>query len=195
MLPINLGLPIDLGGATLRAFEPGDFAGFHAYWSLPEVARYVRWDPADHDEELAAFGRRLRSRHLGKPGDNATLAIVESATDRTVGEVMLNWADGEHRQGEVGFALHPDAQGRGLAKRAASEMLRIGFDEAHLHRISGICDARNDTSAGLLARLGLRREGHFRGDEYLKGEWTDTFVFAMLASEWRDRRQTNQENR
>ena len=32
----------------------------------------------------------------------------------------------------------------------------------------------------------MRREAHFLQNEFLKGEWTDEIVYAVLASEWRD---------
>ena len=35
-----------------------------------------------------------------------------------------------------------------------------------------------------MKRLGLRQEAHFVRNEFLKGEWTDELVFAMLAEEW-----------
>jgi RimJ/RimL family protein N-acetyltransferase len=33
----------------------------------------------------------------------------------------------------------------------------------------------------------MRREAHLRENEFVKGEWTDELVFAMLASEWPSR--------
>jgi RimJ/RimL family protein N-acetyltransferase len=31
----------------------------------------------------------------------------------------------------------------------------------------------------------MRREAHFLENEYVKGEWTDELVYAVLAPEWR----------
>ncbi len=64
------------------------------------------------------------------------------------------------------------------------ELLRLGFDGLGMHRIIGRLDARNTGSANLLKRLGMRQEAHFVRNEFLKGEWTDEAVFAMLAEEW-----------
>jgi RimJ/RimL family protein N-acetyltransferase len=64
-------------------------------------------------------------------------------------------------------------------------LLRLGFDELGLHRIVGRLDARNAASARLLQRLGMRSEAHLVENEYVKGEWTDEAVYALLASEWR----------
>jgi RimJ/RimL family protein N-acetyltransferase len=63
-------------------------------------------------------------------------------------------------------------------------MLRLGFEEIGFHRIVGRMDARNAASAGVLERLGMRREAHLRENEFIKGEWADELVYAILASEW-----------
>ncbi len=66
-------------------------------------------------------------------------------------------------------------------------MLRLGFDDLGLHRIIGRCDARNTASARLMERLGMRREAHFRENEWFKGEWGDELIYAMLDREWSER--------
>jgi RimJ/RimL family protein N-acetyltransferase len=53
-----------------------------------------------------------------------------------------------------------------------------------LHRILGRLDARNAASAKLLERLGMRREAHIVENEFVKGEWTDELLYALLAREW-----------
>jgi RimJ/RimL family protein N-acetyltransferase len=37
----------------------------------------------------------------------------------------------------------------------------------------------------VLARLGMRREAHLVQNEWIKGEWTDELIYAILADEWR----------
>jgi RimJ/RimL family protein N-acetyltransferase len=49
----------------------------------------------------------------------------------------------------------------------------------------GRIDARNQGSARVLERLGLRREAHFVSNEIMHGEWTDEVVYALLEDEWR----------
>jgi RimJ/RimL family protein N-acetyltransferase len=90
----------------------------------------------------------------------------------------------EQRTGELGYVFHPESHGHGYAAEAAVELVRIGFEELGMHRIIARLDARNTGSINLLKRLGLRQEAHFVRNEYLKGEWTDELVFAMLHDEW-----------
>lgn len=100
---------------------------------------------------------------------------------------LMHLPDGykrEHRGGEIGYVFHPDAGGRGYASEACSALLALAFDELGLHRVTARLDSRNDASARLAARLGMRQEAHLMRNEMFKGEWSDEVVFAMLAEEW-----------
>jgi RimJ/RimL family protein N-acetyltransferase len=177
--------PITTDRLILRPFAPGDLDDLYAFHSLPEVARYLYWEPRDRDQAGEALLGKIPRSRLDADGQHLVLAVVLPETGRVIGEVSLAWLSREHRQGEVGFVFHPDAGGKGLATEAARVMLRLGFDGLGLHRIVGRCDARNAASWRLLERLGLRREAHLVHNEIFKGEWGDEFVYAILDSEWR----------
>jgi RimJ/RimL family protein N-acetyltransferase len=140
----------------------------------------------DIDAARDLLERRVKQTRIENQGDGILLAVVETATGRMVGELMLQLTDAESRQGEIGWSLHPDAQGHGFATEAARELLRLGFEELGLHRIEAESDARNAASLRVMERLGMRQEALFVEDEFLKGEWTDSVVCAILESEWRD---------
>jgi RimJ/RimL family protein N-acetyltransferase len=176
--------PIETARLSLRPLTAGDLDDVHAYYSRPEVTRYLYWDSRDRDESREALERYSRLTVLDQEGDGLVLAVVPREVARVVGQVSLQWFDREHRQGEIGFVFNPDYQGRGLAAEAALVMLRLGFDDLGLHRIAGRCDARNLASARLMERLGMRLEAHLVENEVVKGEWTDELVYAMLEQEW-----------
>jgi RimJ/RimL family protein N-acetyltransferase len=121
---------------------------------------------------------------LAEEGDGLNLAGVTADGGALVADMSLMWRSDEHRMGEVGYILHPAFTGRGYATEAARALLRLGFEEFGLHRIIGRIDARNTASARVLERLGMRREAHLVENEWLKGEWTDEVVYAMLEREW-----------
>ncbi|SCL29923.1 GNAT family N-acetyltransferase [Micromonospora inyonensis] len=180
--------PIRTERLDLRPFTEGDFAALHAYQSRADVARYLYWEPHDEQATREALARKCRRTALRNSGDVLNLAVVVRETGQLVGDVLLCWVSVEHRQGEVGYVFHPEHGGRGYATEAARMMLEIGFDLLGLHRIVGRLDARNTASAGVLERLGMRREAHLRESELVKGEWTDEMVYAMLAAEWESHR-------
>lgn len=177
--------PIETPRLLLRPLTPGDEEALYDVQSRPEVARYLYWEPRSRERVREVLADRDGRHTLEAEGDVLVLAMTLKDSHDLIGTVNLAWLSSEHRQGEIGFALHPDRHGRGLAREAAEVMLRLGFDSLGLRRVIGRCDARNGPSAGLMERLGMRREAHFRQNEFVKGEWCDELVYAMLASEWR----------
>jgi RimJ/RimL family protein N-acetyltransferase len=164
---------------VLRRFRMEDLEDLLAIQSLPEVARYLYWEPRDREEVREALAEKV----AGEP-ECLQLAVELIAARRVIGEVTLRRLSREHRQGEIGFVFHPAYQGQGYAREAAEAMLRIGFLDWGLHRIIGRCDARNHRSARLMERLGMRLEAHFQENEIFKGEWGDELVYAILDREF-----------
>ena len=127
-------------------------------------------------------------RLIARPPEiGVALAVELRATGELIGDVML-MVDAEHRQGEIGFILHPDHQGHGYATEAARAMLAIAFDDYGLHRVCGRLESRNVASARVLEKLGMRLEAHLIENEWVKGEWQSESIYAMLAASGRPAR-------
>ena len=172
---------------TLRPYEMGDLAGLHDMYGREDVCRYLPWEAMDVDQARAKLEQRVRQTRIETDGDPLVLAAVDTASGRIVGEFMLRLISSQSRQGEIGWSIHPDAQGRGLATEGGAEMLRLGFDGSGLHRIVAGSDPRNVASIRVMERLGMHREALFTESEFRKGEWADDAIYAILESEWRSR--------
>src|SRR3954464_12189846 len=192
----------------LRPYCLDDFEAFHDLHRRDDVARYLPWETRDAAASRAALEKHQR-RSFEVDGDGITLAGFDDATDRLggevvlilrsvqtrrggrgdvrdrlVGEFVLILRSVQHRSAELGYVLHPDFQGRGLATEGARHMLGIAFDDLGLHRVFARLDSRNHASAAVLRRLGMRHEAHLVENEWFKGEWTDEDDFALLHREW-----------
>lgn len=176
--------PVRTDRLLLRPFRGDDLDGLYAIQSLPAVARYLYWEARTLDEVRIVLADRIKQDRIAEEGEKLNLALQRRDTGALIGDVNLVWLSRPHRQGEIGFDLHPDHHGQGFAREATIEMLRLGFENLGLHRIIGRCDGRNRASARVLEKLGMRREAHLRENEIVKGEWTDEMVYAMLRSEW-----------
>jgi RimJ/RimL family protein N-acetyltransferase len=179
--------PIETARLRLRPVLTNDLDALHAIQSRDDVTRWLYYGPRTREETQQRLAELVAEDGIRAEGDHLVLAIQPRDMEELVGTVVLMYRSAEHRQGEIGFVLHPHHHGRGYAAEAAGEMLRLGFEQLRLHRIVGRCEARNTASARLLKRLGMRREAHLRENEFVKGEWQDELVYAMLAEEWRAR--------
>jgi RimJ/RimL family protein N-acetyltransferase len=178
-------LPLVTDRLLLRQVGVDDAEAIQSYRSDPDVHRYMHHGELSVDEWRERIAATWTGIDLDKDDDVLELGIVERETGLIVGDVVLFLRSVEHRGGELGYALHPRVQGRGYATEAARAVLRFGFDEVGMHRVYGRIDARNTASARVLERLGMRREAHSVSNEYIKGEWTDEVVYALLEDEWR----------
>ena len=163
---------------VIRRFTLADAEAFSAYRSDPEVARYQGWDAPYDVGQAIAFISGLADPCT--PGEWYQLAVT--ADGRLVGDVAL-YTDADPRLGRIGFTLARHAHGHGYATEAVRAILDYAFDRG-AHRIAADCDTRNQRSVGLLERVGMRREGHLRASAWCKGEWTDEYLYAILADEW-----------
>ena len=168
----------------LRPWELGDLAAMYEIHRDPEVCRYLYEEPRTLDETRARLVHRMSMDALRREGDWMGCAVTLAATGELVADLSLCWVSRLHRQGEIGFMVHPAHQGRGYATEMSVPLLDFGFREAGLHRIVGRLEARNIASARVLAKLGMRREAHLVENEWVKGEWQSEIVYAMLAAEW-----------
>src|SRR3546814_17536649 len=117
-------LPIVTERRRLRAFQEIDLEALHAIQSLPEVVRYLYWQTRTPEQTRAALAERAaRHTRITVEGDKLVLAVDRLDTGALVGDVNLVWTSREHRQGEIGFVLHPAHHGRGFAREAGAAML------------------------------------------------------------------------
>lgn len=181
---MHTDLTIRTDRLILRPLEKSDLDAVLSYYSLPDVQRYVEWKARDDGEATSAFSALRKQVRLTRPGDTLTLAIVRKSDGKVMGHVSLKWTDATAGQGELRFALAPQFRRKGYGTEALRAVLAHGFDTHRLHRIFARTAGKNDASAALLKKLGMRLEAHYREHALFQGEWDEELHFAILDREW-----------
>jgi RimJ/RimL family protein N-acetyltransferase len=177
--------PVTTERLSIRPSTQEDAAAFFAYRRLPEVSD---WLPRLSPDE-AGVAERFED------GDFRVRTLVIEVDGRVVGDLYLHvsdsWAQAEARdpepprQAEIGWALDPAYQGRGLAAEAVRALVDLCFGELRLRRVFATCFADNTGSWRLMERLGMRREAHSVKDAlHREHGWVDGYTYALLADEW-----------
>lgn len=112
---------------------------------------------------------------------------VESATGTTVGHISLGGISQRDRAGRITRVLvgNSTARRRGICQGMVKALLRIGFEDLKLHRISlGVYDF-NHAAINCYLKAGFQQEGVMRdvvrhGDDY----WS-LIEMGILEDEWR----------
>lgn len=188
MTGFTLTAPIATDRLALRAFTPADFDPVFAMQSDVEVARYLEWGPRTRDEVAESLAMKMAATAIEREGDHLSLAVMLPDTGELVGDVVLGFVSAEHRRGEIGFIVHPDHGGQGYTTEASEVLLRIAFEELGLRRVIGQVESRNVASIRVLEKLGMRREAHLVENVFVKDEWQDELIYAILEREWRGAR-------
>jgi RimJ/RimL family protein N-acetyltransferase len=181
----DVSWPLRTERLTIRRALESDAAAFQAYRRLPEVSDWLPRLSTDLGNVEERFGEE----------EFLTRTFFMELDGQVVGDLYLSlsdaWAQAEVQdrtvdaQAEIGWALDPAYQGRGLALEGARRLLALCFEELGVHRVIAVCFAGNEASWRLMEKLGMRREAHTVKDSlHRERGWLDGYSYALLADEW-----------
>ena len=177
--------PIRTDRLLLRPATSDDLSATWSFRQLGAVSRWLTRAPQTPDEHIEHFGT----------AESLAKTLVIELDGHIIGDLMVDigdaWAQAEIAeraqavQADLGWVVHPDHGGRGLATEAVREVLRICFEDLGLRRVIAECFEANEPSWRLMERVGMRRETHtVRESLHRSGEWLDGLGYALLAEEW-----------
>ena len=175
--------PVLLEGERLRLreFSKRDVDGVFRIYGDEEATRSLSFEPRTR-EQVETFVSKSIERSQERPRVEYALAGALKATDEAIGSARL--ALGDHRSGQIGFALAADWWGQGLGLEMVRLLLALGFDQLNLHRIWGARAPDNVASERLMLRLRMVEEGRIRDHIFKRNAWRDSIVHSVLEHEW-----------
>lgn len=147
--------------------------------SALEVGRWMPWPHADYtrDEALQWFAHCAQA---WRAGSALSLGIFARGDGRSVlGGIGLNRLDAQHRSANLGYWVHSDHAGRGIAGEAARALLRHGFAQRALVRVEIVVARDNRRSTQVARKLGARLECIARNRLIVGGVPVPARVFAL----------------
>lgn len=179
------------GPVQLRDFRSDDLTAVHAIAGDDQVTQWLSFESRDLEGCRSMLAAAVSSATVTPRTEYylAITAVHDSARpslvgpDQVVGFVRL--ACGSHQAAKLGYAVHADQWGRGLASHAVSALCRFGFDHLRVHRITAAVGPDNVRSISVLNRTGFTQEGRLRDHVYVRGSWRDSLLYSLLAGELR----------
>jgi RimJ/RimL family protein N-acetyltransferase len=181
---MQLDHPLTTERLVIRPLTLDDLDRHHALFSDPDVVRYLYFGPFDRVAAQEHLARRSIPE-MPSEGGWINFGVEVRGEGVLIGELAMGYISAVHAHYEVGYVFDASYAGHGYATEGAAMIVELAFSGLGAHRVSGRLDARNARSARVLERLGMRREALFVENEFVKGEWTDELVYAVLEPEWR----------
>ncbi|EOH95679.1 acetyltransferase [Enterococcus moraviensis ATCC BAA-383] len=162
---------------TLRPITLKDANDMYEYGSDEETVTYVfpiHQSIKDTKESIANY---FIAAPLGKYG------IELKATGKLIGTIDLR-VENQHNIAEIGYALNKDFWGVGYVPEAATELLRLGFEELQLMRIFAMHDIDNPQSGRVMEKIGMKIEGKVPNARMWKGKVVTDIMRGITLEEW-----------
>ena len=166
----------------LRDFVAGDWPAVYAYQRDPRYLRLYEWTDRMPDE-VQAFVQMFVDQQAEQPRTRFQLAVTLPASGEVIGNCGIRLTAAGSHEAEIGYELSPNQWGRGYATEAVAAILRFGFTELGVHRVSAWLVADNVASARVLEKNGFQLEGRLRDKERYKGRYWDVLMYARVAEE------------
>lgn len=138
---------------VLRPWRLDEADRFFDMHRRDEVARWIGGRPMTDPAEATALLERVAARQAEDPRFGSW-AVVERCTGQPAGTVLLKPLPDGDGEIEIGWHLHPDSWGRGLATEAGAALLAYGFGLG-LPEIWAVTHLHNVRSARVCEKLGL----------------------------------------
>lgn len=169
----------------LKVFEKADFKQLIDWIDSPEFL--LQWGGP-------AFEYPLTEQQLEKYIENANnnnadilvYKVTEKDTGVTIGHISLGKIDRKNKSARVGKVLVGDkhVRGKGIGRLMINEILKMAFDELHLHRVSlGVFDF-NISAIACYEKAGFIKEGLLRDSRKNGDEYWSLWEMSILEDEW-----------
>ena len=171
---------------ALRELQPSDAATLASELNAPELKRYM-WAPPPSED---AFLRFIEWAHAERAtGRYVCYGIVPRGETHAFGVFELRQYQPGFLRGELGFVLAPKFWGTGVFREGAQLFLDFAVDVVKVHRIEMRAAVDNDRGNSVLAWMGASREGTLKEAFFRDDRFVDQYLWAILASAWREARQ------
>lgn len=107
--------------------------------------------------------------------------------EKFAGVISLHTINTHNHCAEIGYWMHPEMRGQGIATTAAKLITNLGITSIGFRRIEGVVDVENIASQKLLLKAGYEREGVLKKKVTREdGSQLDMAMLAVTADTWKE---------
>ena len=160
----------------LRTARPDDLAAIHAIMTRADAMRWWSSPPHETTDQTRTWLDSMIANGPEHPD-----FIIEFG-GKVIGKAGF-WAPPD-----IGYILHPDYWGRGLATEALTAAIDHIFAVQTFDRLTADVDPGNTASIRLLERLGFAKTGQAERTMQGGDAWVDSVYYGLQRRVWDSRR-------
>jgi RimJ/RimL family protein N-acetyltransferase len=169
---------------VLRPVRRTDIEYFLKWFNDPEVTQYLSMYLPMTEMAEEKFIEDLGSAATG----TRVMFVIETIEDnkyKPIGSIGLSNIHPKNHNAVFGIAIgEKDYWSKGYGTEAARLIIRYGFEQLNLHRITSSAFSFNERSVRLHKSIGFTEEGKQRQADFKNGVYHDRIMFGFLKNEW-----------
>jgi len=162
----------------LREVSKDDAEEIFFLRSDKEVLTYLDRDPANSIDEAIEWIEMINE--ATKKNEVVAWAMNLKGQPKLIGTITFWNIRKEHYRAEIGYALHPAHQGKGLMQEAMATALDYGFKTIKFHSVDANVNPENMASIKLLERNNFIREAYLKESWYYDGKFLDAVIYSRV---------------
>jgi len=99
---------------------------------------------------------------------------------------ISHWRTQPSGMTEIGYHIVPSERGKGYGTETVQLMVDYLFLSSRIVRIQAMTNVKNRASQRVLEKVGFKREGTCRRTNFVRGVWTDNYLYSILWKEWKE---------
>ena len=168
-------------GLGLRLVQESDRVKFFFIEQDLTTNQYIKIPKPE--PEIEKFFMKLQSAWSEDDCDWHGLAVVDVETNECQGMSFYRYRDKTSLIVEIGWKLHTDAAGRGVATAGARMLMKYLQENYPLHKFVAHCDADNIASERIMQKLGMQKEAEFKSNFKLGATWCDEYAYGLVVGQ------------
>ncbi|MFH1575749.1 MAG: GNAT family protein [Candidatus Nealsonbacteria bacterium] len=171
----------------LRPVRKSDVSLFLKWFNDQEVTQYLLMYLPITEIDEEKWIEKLSTERAGAD----VIFVIEAITGADketvpIGTCGLQNIRPKDRDADLGIAIgEKDYWEKGYGTETMALLIKYGFEQLNLHRISSRAIEFNERSRNLHKKLGFRQEGRFRKAMFRNNRYWDHILFGLLRKEWK----------
>ncbi|HYV95547.1 MAG TPA: GNAT family N-acetyltransferase [Chitinophagales bacterium] len=162
----------------LRQVSTEDAEEMFQLRSDPRVMQYIDRPIAASVQDALEFIQKIENSLTNNDGINWGITLKDQR--KLIGTIGFWRIMKEHYRAEIGYALLPQFQRKGIMQEAIAIVLDYGFNTMKLHSVEANVNPANTASIKFLEKNRFVREAYFKENYYWNGKFLDSIIYSLL---------------
>jgi [ribosomal protein S5]-alanine N-acetyltransferase len=166
----------------LQIINKLDIDNIHALHSIPETDQYNTMGIPNNINDT----KIIMENWLTKMDNQEAFVfkILDKNSNQFIGLTGVNIHRAKLQSGEIWYKMNKQFWHNGFATEAVNALIQYLFIQLNMHRIEAACSVHNLASVKVLEKVGMHLEGRTRQKLPIGGLWHDSFLYAILQSDF-----------